>query len=69
MSKAVETADRREAPVDGRRGQTAFLQPVSVQLDVRSGRLKDLEADCGGPLEVATQVVAVGVERPAAVAS
>jgi hypothetical protein len=50
MSKAVETADRREAPVDGRRGQTAFLQPASVQLDVRSGRLKDLEADCGGPL-------------------
>jgi hypothetical protein len=69
VCEAVEPADRREAPVDGRRGQTALLQPVPVQLDVRSGRGKDLEADRGGPLKVAAQVVAICVERTAAVAS
>jgi hypothetical protein len=68
VSEAVGTADRRKSPIDGRCGQTSLLQPTAVQLDVRSGRLEDGDADPGGLLEIAAQVVAVGVERSAGIA-
>ena len=65
----AEPANRGETPVDSGRSQTALLELAAVQLDVRSGGLEDVEVKSGGPLEVAAQVMAVGVERAVPLAS
>jgi hypothetical protein len=69
VSESVEPPYSREAPINGRGGQTALFERAAVQLDMRSSRVEDVKADPASPLEVVAQVVAVGVERPAAVAS
>jgi hypothetical protein len=64
----VEATDRREPTVDRRRREPAVLHPGAEQLDVRTARLQDGHAVVLGPLEEAAQVVAVRLERSAAVA-
>src|ERR687892_1153472 len=68
LREPVEPTDRREPTVDRRRGEPAVLHPGAEKLDVRTARLHDGDAVVGGPLEEAAQVVAVLLERPAAVA-
>ena len=48
--------------------QAAFLHRGPVQLQVGSGGLQHGKVVIGGPLEQVAQVVAVGLEGPAAVA-
>ena len=67
MGEAVEPADRRQSPVDGRRGESSLLACRSPQLDVGTLSLEDLQANARAPLEVAAKVVAVSLERPTAV--
>ena len=59
VGEAIEAADRRQATVDGRRGQAPVFHPASVQLNVGPGRGEDGEVVIGGPLEEATEIVAV----------
>src|SRR5919106_1622499 len=68
VRKPVEPTDRRQATVDRRRGEPAVLHPGTEQLDVRATRPEHGDALVGGPLEEAAQVVAIRLERPAAVA-
>ena len=68
MGEAVEAADRGQPPVDGRGGQAPLLHGAAPQLDVGPLGLEDVETDVGAPLEEGTQVVAVGLEGPTAVA-
>jgi hypothetical protein len=68
VRESVEAIDRRESTVDRRRGEPAVLHPGAEQLDVGTARLHDGDAVVGSPLEEAAQVVAVHLERPAAVA-
>jgi hypothetical protein len=68
VREAVEAAHRREPPVDRRRSEPSLLQRASPQLDVRAGRRKHGNVVVGGPLEEASQVLAVGLEGAAAVA-
>jgi len=68
VREPVEATDRRESTVDRRRREPAVLHPGAEQLDVRTARLHDGDAMVGGPLEEAAQVVAVRLDRPAAVA-
>lgn len=68
-SEAVEAAHRGEPPVDRRCSQPALLHRAAPQLDVRSGCFQHGKANLGGSLEEAAEIVAVGIERSAAVAS
>jgi hypothetical protein len=69
MREAVEAADGGESPVDGRGGQPAFLAGGPPQLEVRPLGFEHRQSDAGAPVEVATQVEAVGLEGSTAVAS
>jgi hypothetical protein len=68
VGEAVVAADRRQAPVDDRRGEPAFVHPRPVQLDVGSGCLERSQADVVGPLEELTQMSAIRRERAAGIA-
>jgi hypothetical protein len=68
VREPVEATDRGESTVDRRRREPAVLHPGAEPLDVGTARLHDGDAVVGGPLEEAAQVVAVRLERPAAVA-
>jgi hypothetical protein len=68
VGEAVVAADRRQTPVDRRGSQAPLLEGTPVELDVRSGRLENGDADVVSPLEEGAQVVTVGVEGAAAVA-
>jgi hypothetical protein len=67
VRESVEATDRGESTVDRRRREPAVLHPGAEQLDVGTARLQNSDAVVGGPLEEAAQVVAVRLERPAAV--
>jgi hypothetical protein len=67
VCEPIEATNRREPPIDGGRRKASFLQGSPVQLDVGSCRLQDSQVGVLCPLEERPQVVAVGVERPAAV--
>lgn len=69
VGEAVEAAHRRQASVDRRGRQAPFFHPDAVQLDVRTRGRQNGELIVGRPLEETAQVVAVGVQRAAAVAS
>jgi hypothetical protein len=68
VRESVEATDRRESTVDRRGCEAAVLHPGAKQLDMRTACLEHGDAVVGGPLEEAAQVVAVRLERPAAVA-
>ncbi len=68
VREPVVAANRRQTPVDRRRRQSALLHRRAVDLDVRSRRGQHLEARVGGPLEEVAQILAVRLERSAAVA-
>jgi hypothetical protein len=68
VREPVEATHRRQATIDRRCRQPTVLHPGAEQLDVRTARLHDGNAVVGGPLEEAAQVVAVRLQRPAAVA-
>ena len=68
VGKAVEAADGRQPPVDGRGGQSPLLHGATPQLDVGPCGLEHFETEVGTPLEERTQVVAIGLERSTAVA-
>jgi hypothetical protein len=69
VGEPVEAAHGRQPTVDRRRRQSSVFHPASVRLDVGPGRAKDGETVVGCPLEEATEIVAVRVQRAAAVAS
>ena len=69
VGEAIKTADGREATVDGRGGQSPLLAGRPPQLDVRPLGLEHHESDAVTPLEVATQVKAIGFQGASAVAS
>jgi hypothetical protein len=69
VSEAVEAADGREASIDGRRSEIPIFHVVPIELDVRSFSLENLEVDGRRPREETLEIVSVGVERPALVAS
>ena len=67
VGEPVEATDRRKLPVDRRRSQAPLLHGGSVQLDVGTLGIEDRQTGVGCPLEEAPQVIAVGIEGPAAV--
>jgi len=69
MREAIEAAHRGQSTVDRRSRQSSVFHPASEQLDVGPGRREDSEVVLGCPLEEATEIVAVRVQRAAAVAS
>jgi hypothetical protein len=68
VGEAIEAAHRRQPTINRRRGQSTVFHPASVQLNVGPGRGENGEVDVGCPLEEATEIVAVRVQRAAAVA-
>ncbi len=69
VSEAVEPAHRRQAPVDRRRRQSPLLHPTAVKLDVRTGRGEYDDLGVRRPLEESAEIVTVGIQGAAAVAS
>jgi hypothetical protein len=69
VSEPVEPADGREPSVDRGSGQTAIFHRGTEQLDMRARGLEHDHAVVGRPLEEATQVMAVRLERASAVPS
>ena len=68
VGEAIEPADGRQPPIDGRGGQAPLLHGAPPQLDVGPLGLEHVETDVGAPLEEGAQVVAVGLEGSTAVA-
>ncbi|HEY5698934.1 MAG TPA: hypothetical protein VIT01_15625 [Acidimicrobiales bacterium] len=68
VREAVEAADRRQPSVDRRSGEITLFQPGAEQCDVRARRPQHADVVVRGPLEEPTQVIAVRVEGPPAVA-
>jgi len=69
VGESVEAADRRQPSIDRRRSETTQFEVVSVQLHVGASGLEHLEPHRAGPSEVAPEILAIGLKRPAAVAS
>ena len=69
VSEAVEPAHRRQASVDRRCRQPSLLHPTAVQLDVRARRREHGEVGVRRPLEEPSEIVTVGVQGAAVVAS
>jgi len=67
VGEAVVATHRRQSPVDRRCCEPALFHRGAVDLDVGSGRVEDRELLVSGPLEVVAQVVAVRLQRAAAV--
>jgi hypothetical protein len=68
VGEAVVAAHRRQATIDRRGGEPAFVKPRPVQLDVDPGRLQRWNPDGGRPLEELTQIGAIRLEGATPVA-
>ena len=68
VGEAVVAANRRQSPINRRRGQSPRLHRGPVQLDVGPGGGERWEADVAGPLEELAQIGTVGLQGAGAIA-
>jgi hypothetical protein len=63
VREAVETTNRREPTVNGRRRQSSFLERGPVEFDVTPRGGNDLETGVRSPLNLGPKIVSIGLER------